>query len=101
MFKIITRRADGEIRSVIGFLNSRNVKAVDIRQICKIYGENAWSDGMVRKCVRKFNEGRDSMYDKPQSGRLSLVGGVFTGTTFYEKGIKKLAPRYNTVVENM
>jgi hypothetical protein len=47
------------------FLNSRNVKPADIhRQICEVYGETAISDGMVRKLVRKFNEGRDNVHDE-------------------------------------
>jgi hypothetical protein len=56
---MIKRPADCEIRSVIRFLNARNVKPADIHhQICEVCGENAVSDGMVRKWVRKFNEGR-------------------------------------------
>jgi hypothetical protein len=31
------------------------------------------SDGMVRKCVRKSNEGRDKVHDEPRSGRPSVV----------------------------
>jgi hypothetical protein len=37
------------------------------------------SDGMVRKWVRKCNEGRDNMHDEPQSGQASVVNVVFTG----------------------
>jgi hypothetical protein len=63
MFKMIKRPADCEIRSVIGFLNARNVKPADIRrQICEVYGENAMRDGMMRKWVRKSNEGRENVY---------------------------------------
>jgi transposase len=52
------------------------VKLADIRrQICKVYGENTMSDGMVRKWVRKFNEARDNMLDEPRSGRPSVVTG--------------------------
>ena len=42
-------------------------------QICKGYGENAMSDGMVRKWVRMFNEGRENVHDEARSGRPSLV----------------------------
>ena len=42
-------------------------------QICQVYGENAMSDGMVRKCVGMFNEGRENVQDESRSGRLSLV----------------------------
>jgi len=43
------------------------------KQICQVYGDNAMSDGMDRKCVRMFNEGRDNMHDEARSGRPSLV----------------------------
>jgi hypothetical protein len=75
-FKMIEHPTDCEIWSVIHFLNARNVKPADIhRQICEVYGENAMSDGMVRKWVRKFNEGRDNVHDESRSGRLSVVTG--------------------------
>ena len=75
MFKIVERPADSEIRSVVRFLNARNVKPADIRrQMCEVYGENAMSDGMVRKWAR-INEGRDNVHDEPRSGRPSVVTG--------------------------
>jgi hypothetical protein len=71
---MIERPADCEIRSVIHFLNARNVKPADIhRQICEVYSENAMSDGMVRKWVRHFNEGRENVNDEAQSGMPSVV----------------------------
>jgi len=49
MFKRIERAADCVIRSVIRFLNARNVLPSDIHhQICQVYGDKAMSDGMVR-----------------------------------------------------
>jgi len=36
-----------------------------------VYGDNAMSDGMVRKWVQIFNEGREN--DEARSGRPSLV----------------------------
>jgi len=42
-------------------------------QICQVYGDNAMSDGMVRKWVRMFNEGRQNVHDEARSGRPSLV----------------------------
>ena len=42
-------------------------------QICQVYGDNAMSDGMVRKWVRMFNEGRENLHDEARSGRPSLV----------------------------
>jgi len=74
MFKTIERTADCEIRSVIRFLNARNLLPSEIRyQICRVYGDNAMSDGMVRKWVRMLNEGRENVQDVARSGRPSLV----------------------------
>jgi len=42
-------------------------------QICQVYGDNAMSDGKVRKWVRMFNEGRENVHDEARSGRQSLV----------------------------
>jgi len=38
-----------------------------------VYGDNAMSDGMVRKWVRMFNVGRENVHDEARSGRPSLV----------------------------
>jgi len=74
MFKTIEGAADCEIRSVIRFLNARNVLQSEIhQQICQAYGDNAMSDGMVRKWVRKFNEWRENVHDEARIGRPSLV----------------------------
>ena len=74
MFKMIERPADCKVRSVIRFLNTRNVKPADThRQVCEVYGENAMSDGMVRKWIRKFNEGRDNVHGEPRNGRPSVM----------------------------
>jgi transposase len=51
------------------------------------------SDGIVRKWVTKFKEGRDNMHDKPRSGWPSVVSSQLD--TFYKKGIQKLVPHYN------
>ena len=76
-FKTIEGAADCEIRSVIRFLNARNVLPSEIhRQICQVYGDNAMSDGMVRKGVRMFNEGRENVHDEARSGRPSLVNDL-------------------------
>jgi len=70
MFKTIEGAADCEIRSVIRFLNARNVLPSEIRhQICQAYGDNAMSDGMVRM----FNEGRENVHDDARSVPPSLV----------------------------
>ena len=42
-------------------------------QICQVYGDNAMSDGVVRKWVRMFNEGRENVHDEARSGRPSLA----------------------------
>ena len=42
-------------------------------QICQVYGDNVVSDGMVRKWVRVFNEGRENVLDEARIGRPSLV----------------------------
>ena len=74
MFKTIKVAANCEIRSVIRFLNARNVLPSEIhRQICQMCGDNAMSDGMVRKWVRMFNKGRENVHDESRSGRPSLV----------------------------
>ena len=57
MFQTIEGGADCEMRSVIRFLNARNVLPSEIhRKIYQVYGDNAMSDGMVRKWFRMFNE---------------------------------------------
>jgi len=38
-----------------------------------VYGDNAMSDGTVRKWVWMFNEGRENVHDEARSGRPSLV----------------------------
>ena len=74
MFKAIEWAADCVIRSVIRFLNDRNVLPSEIHhQICQVYGDNVTSDGMVRKLVRIFNEGRQNVHDMARSGRPSLA----------------------------
>ena len=74
MFKTIEGTADCEIWSVIHFLKARNVLPSEIHhQICQGYGDNAMSDGMVRKWVRMFSEGRENVHDEARSGRPSLV----------------------------
>ena len=74
MFKTIEGTADCKIQSVIRLLDARNVLPSETHhQICQVYGDNAMSDGMVRKWVRMFNEGRKNVHDEARSGRPSLV----------------------------
>jgi len=78
MFKTTEGAADCEIRSAIRFLNARNVISSEINhQICQVYDDNAMSDGMFRKWVRMFNEGRENVHDEARSGRPSLVNDDF------------------------
>ena len=52
MFKTIDGAADCEIRSVIRFLNARNVLPSEIHhQTCQVYGDNAMSYGMDARCA--------------------------------------------------
>ena len=68
MFKTTEGAADCEIRSVIRFLNARNVLPSEINQrICQVYSDNAMSDGMVGKWVRTFDEGRENVHDNARS----------------------------------
>ncbi|GBM52236.1 hypothetical protein AVEN_31053-1 [Araneus ventricosus] len=74
MFKTVADPADCEVRSVIRFLNAKNVKPAEIpRQLAEIYGENVMTDGMVRRWVRQFNDGRTNVHDEARSGRPSVV----------------------------
>ncbi|GBN71332.1 hypothetical protein AVEN_190767-1 [Araneus ventricosus] len=74
MFKTIADPADCEVRSVIRFLNAKNVKPAEIhRQLAEICGENVMTDGMVRKWVRQFNNGSTNVHDEARSGRPSVV----------------------------
>ena len=59
---------------LIRFLNAKNVLPSVIHQlICQVYGDNAMSDGIVRKWVRMFIEGRENVHDEVRSGHPSLV----------------------------
>ena len=70
MFKTTEGAADCEMPSVIHFLNARNVLPSEIHyQICQVYGDNAMSDGMVRKWVQMFNEVGENVHDEARSGR--------------------------------
>ncbi|GBL88099.1 hypothetical protein AVEN_133745-1 [Araneus ventricosus] len=74
MFKTIANPTDCKVRSVIRFLNAKNVKPTEIhRQLVEIYGENVMTDGMVRKWVRQFSDGRTNVHDEARSGRPSVV----------------------------
>ena len=74
MFRTIEGAADCEIRSLIRFLNARNVLPSEIHHhISQVYGDNMMSDGMVRKWVRMLIEGRENVHDEAPSGHPVLV----------------------------
>ncbi|GBN81910.1 hypothetical protein AVEN_126618-1 [Araneus ventricosus] len=74
MFKTIDRPASCEIRAVIRFLNARNIRPCEIySQISETYEEDAMIEGMVRKWVRMFSEGRENVQDEERSRRPSLI----------------------------
>jgi len=74
MFKTIEGAADCEIRSVIHFVNARNVLPSKIHhQNCQVYGDNEMSDSMVRKWVGMFYEGQENVHNEARSGCPSLV----------------------------
>jgi hypothetical protein len=59
---------------VFKFLNAKNVRPAEIYwHVCEVYGENAMSDGMVKRWCRMFSKGRKNDHDDYRSGRLSLV----------------------------
>ena len=74
MCKKIETPTTCEMRSVIRFLNTKNMKPAEIhRQLCDVYGEHAMNSSMVRRWVRLFNEGCENVHDDPRSGRPSVV----------------------------
>jgi len=74
MFKTIERGRRLWNTVCNSFLNTRNVLPSEVHhQICQVYGDNAMSDGMVRKWVWMFNEGRENVHDEARSARPSLV----------------------------
>jgi len=57
MFKKIGNPTACEMRSVICFLNAKNMKLSEIHhQRCDVYGEHAISSSVVQRWVRMFNE---------------------------------------------
>ena len=51
MYKKIGNPAAYEMRSVIHFLNVKNMKQAEIRQLCELYGEHAMSSSLVWRWV--------------------------------------------------
>jgi len=74
MFKKIENPAACEMRSVILFLNAKNMTLAEILcQLYDVFGEHTMSSSMVWRWVRLFNEGRENVHDDLRSGRPSVV----------------------------
>jgi len=74
MFKKIDNPVECEMRSIIRFINAKNMTLAEIhRQLCDVYGVHAMSSSVVRRWVRLFNEGRENVHDDPRSGRPSAA----------------------------
>ena len=63
MSPLIENSADFEMRSVIRYLSAKGVKVEIHRNICEVYGQNIMSDGMVRKWIGAFKDGRKNVHD--------------------------------------
>jgi len=59
-----------------------------------VYGDNAMSDGMARKWVWMFNEGREKVHDEVQSGHPSLVNDTVSS----HLGFWKVCARWVTKI---
>ncbi|GBN66199.1 hypothetical protein AVEN_62091-1 [Araneus ventricosus] len=70
MSQSIENPSDCGVFSVVCFLNTKDRKAAEIvRNISEMYEENITSEGMVRKWVRAFKDGRMDVHDEERSGR--------------------------------
>lgn len=71
---VISEPVDYEVRSVIRFINAKNVKPAEThRQLVEIFGDNVMTDGVVRKWVGQFNNGWTYVHGEAQSGQPSIV----------------------------
>ena len=62
-----------EMRSVICFLNAKNMKPAEIHcQLCDVYGEHATSSSVVQRWVWLSDEGHDNVHDYVR-GWLTVV----------------------------
>jgi len=58
MFKKIEDPATCEMRSVICFLNVKDMKLGEISQLCDVYGEHAMSSSLLQRWVRLMKMGK-------------------------------------------
>jgi hypothetical protein len=70
----ITNPTDYEMRSVIQFLNTKNIRPAEIlRQLVKVYGEVVMNKGNMCKWCRLFNGGKTDVHNEARSGRPSVI----------------------------
>ena len=82
MPQLIENPADCKIRSVIRYLSAKGVNAVEFhRNICEVYGQTM-SDGMVRKWVRAFKDGRKNVHDEERSQDNRVAVAITSGGKF-------------------
>lgn len=74
-----------EMRSVVHFLNERNVKPADVdRRFCETYEKRAISDSIARRYVRNLNDGREDAHDDQRSGGKEVRGNRrFATSSFF------------------
>lgn len=67
--------ASYEARSIVKFLNAKNLRACEIhREITSMYS-NVMDESSVRRLCRKFNKGRENVQDKERNGWPHFVTG--------------------------
>ncbi|XP_071043084.1 histone-lysine N-methyltransferase SETMAR-like [Parasteatoda tepidariorum] len=92
---IIVSQAHCEVRAVIRFLSAKGLKSIDIHhEICAVYGQSIMSDGMVKKWVRAFIEGRTNVHDEQRSGRPSVVNESYVHIVSEHLNYRKLCSRW-------
>jgi hypothetical protein len=61
----ITNPTDCEVRSVIRFLNAKNIRPAEVHhQLAKVYGEGVMNEGNVCKWCHLFNGGRTDVHNE-------------------------------------
>jgi len=66
--------ADCEVRGVIRFLQTEDVRPSEIhRRLVAAYGEHVMNAASVRKWCTMFTNGRTDVHDAEKSGRPSVI----------------------------
>jgi hypothetical protein len=74
MCPVIDNRASCKIRSLIPFLHTKNMSAMEIHcELCAVHGQNVMSEGTVRQWCKMFKDGKTNVHDERQSDRPSVV----------------------------